>query len=1215
VDRKALPPVEGMQAVPADSFVAPRSQVEQVIASIWEEVLHLERVGVTDDFFELGGHSLLATQVVSRLREAFKVELPLKALFQCTTVGALAGQVELAMQEAHGLAVTPLLPADRSMPLPLSYAQQRLWFLDRLEPGSPAWNIPTPLRLEGALDVPALEAALGTIIRRHEALRTRFALVEGQAVQVIDPPAPFVLPVLDLEPLAGDEQRDEVKRLVAEESSRPFDLARGPLMRAQLLRLGAREHVLLLTLHHIVADGWSLGVLTRELTALYAAYAAGEEPTLPDLPVQYADYAAWQRQWLQGAVLETQLSYWKTQLAEVPAVLDLPTDRPRPKVLSHRGAFGQFRLSRPLSDALRALSRQEGATLFMTLLAAFQTLLHRYSRQTDICVGTPIAGRRRVEVEGLIGFFLNTLVLRADLSDQPTFRQLLRRVRETTLGAYAHQDIPFEMLIEALQPERSTSHTPFFQAVFALQNTPKGELQLPGLTLSPLAFKREMVKADLSLSLTETDDGLTAELGYNTDLFDRATALRIAAHFETLLTALAADPDRPVGQIPFITEAERGLLLHEWSGPARPLPDKLVHQLIAERAAQVPDAVAVESATGRLTYGELNRRANQLAHWLRAAGVGPESMVGLCVERAPELLVGMLGVLKAGGAYVPLDQTYPRERLAFMLADTGAPVVLTQERLLAALPAHGARTLCLDTGWEAVSRCSDADPETLPTPDSTAYVIYTSGSTGKPKGAMVTHRGLLNHNLMAVREYGLGPADRVLQSASISFDISVEEIFPTLLSGGTLVLQPFERLPSIAEFRRMLQQERLTVVNLPTAYWHEWVAELVRTAAQPAVPETVRLVIVGGEKASAERFAQWRQSAGEGVEWLNTYGPTETTIICTFYRAQPGVVPAELPIGRPIDNTRIYLLDEHRQPVPVGVPGELYVGGAGVAKGYLNLPDQTGERFLPDPFAETPGRMYRTGDLARWLPDGTLQFLGRADNQVKIRGFRIEPSEVEAALCSHPAVEDAVVLPSADGDSLVAYYIPAQQPDPGEDELRAYLKERLPGYMVPAFYLAVEAWPMTPSGKVDRKALPPVTGRVAASPGTYVAPGTRLEQVIAAIWQEVLRQDQVGVHDNFFDLGGHSLLLIRVHSRLCEALRRELPMVDLFRHPTVSSLARHLADPTDDARIDFTESAERAESRREALKRQREARLGHRAPQSRRRDAAAAQDEEEQDDL
>jgi len=1137
LDRKALPVPE--HAGGADRYVAPRTPLEEVLAGIWAEVLKVERVGVTESFFELGGHSLLATRVVSRVREVLSVELPLRALFEGPTVAELAERVE-EMRRAELPALPPVVPVERTGALPLSFAQERLWFIDRLEPGSAVYNMPVAWRLGGALDEAALERALGEVVRRHEALRTVFHEVDGSPVQVITPFEGFALPVEDLSHLSEANREAAARRRAGEEARRAFDLSTGPLFRAGLLRLGEEDHVLLLSMHHIVSDGWSMGVLYREFSALYGAYREGRESPLPELGVQYADYAVWQREQLEGEVLERQLSYWRERLAGAPELLELPTDHPRPLVQTFRGAAVPVDLSLELLERLQALGRSDGATLYMMLLGAFQVLLSKYSGSEDIVVGSPIAGRTRKEVEELIGFFVNTLVLRTDLSGDPTFREVLGRVREATLGAYEHQEVPFERLVAELQPERSLSHTPLFQAMLTLQSAEDGGGAPPGL--SGMGAEIASAKFDLSLSLGATSRGLRGGLTYSTDLWEAATMQRLVGHFTRLVEQAAADPDVRLSQVALLNEAERRQVVEEWNRTGAEYPaGSPIHRLFEEQAGRTPDATAVSSAGAALTYAALDHAANRLANHLRRRGVRPETRVGICLERGTELVVAILAVLKAGGAYVPLDPAYPAERLAFMLADSGAPLLLTRLPLPGGLPPHAAEVVCLDAERERIEAESAQAPAAGVLPENLAYVIYTSGSTGTPKGVLVPHQGLANAARGYARELGVGPGDRVLQFASSSFDASVAEMVMALANGATLVLGTRETLAPGPDLLRLLHDEEVTVATLPPS-----ALAVLPQAELPAL----RTLATAGEACPAELVERW----APGRRFFNLYGPTEATIWSAAAACTPG--GGRPPLGHPVANTRAYVLDARGAPVPVGVPGELYVGGVGVARGYAGRPELTAERFVPDPFGAAGGRLYRTGDRVRWRADGTLEFLGRVDAQVKVRGFRIEPGEIESALRRREGVADCVVVAREDvpGEKrLVAYVV-------GEVEagvLREPLRRELPEHMVPSAFVVLEQLPLTPNGKLDRKALP--APDFAPAERHYVAPRTPTEEVLAAIWAEVLGIERVGVQDDFFALGGHSLMAVRLLSRIHAVTGVRIPLHALFEGATIERLAGMLS--------------------------------------------------------
>jgi amino acid adenylation domain-containing protein len=1166
VDRKRLPAPEQFSRASAGTFVAPRTPGEELLAGIWVDVLSIPQVGINDDFFELGGHSLLATRLISRIRDAFQIELPLASIFDASTIASLAERIEAEKRGGQSLSAPPLQPIPREEDLPLSFAQHRLWFLDQLAPGSNAYNIHAAVRLSGHLDAEALEQSVSEVVRRHEALRTTFANVAGRPVQVISPATALTLPRVDLMALPESDRESELLQLASAEAQRPFDLAAGPLFRATLVQMGAEEHAVLLTMHHIISDGWSIGVLIKEMASLYEAFSQGRPSPLSALPIQYADFASWQRQWMQGEVLEKQLAYWTKRLAGSPPILELPTDRPRPAVKTSRGAVQDIKLSGQLTEALKELSRREGVTLFMTLLAAFQTLLHRYSSQDDILVGSPIAGRTRSEVEGLIGFFVNTLVLRTSFSGDASFREVLRQVRQVTLDAYAHQDLPFEQLVEALQPERDTSHSPLFQVMFVLQNTPRQALQLPGLSLGQLQVEGRVAKFDLTLAMTETERGLVGALEYNTDLFDAAAISRMIEHFQTLLESVVADPKQRISALPLMSEQETERLLLEWNETKVDYSvEKLLPSLFEAQVERTPEAVALVFEETQLTYRELNERANQVAHYLQHLRVGPEVLVGICLERSVEMVAGILGVLKAGGAYVPLDPAYPLERLAFMLEDSRAPVLLTAQRLIEGLgetirnlrsAIRNPVVVCLDALGEALAQESRENPAPKVSEDNPAYVIYTSGSTGKPKGAVISHRAICNHMLWLVNRFSLGAADRVLQKTPFSFDASVWEFYAPLLVGGQLVMARPGGHQDGAYLVRAIAEHQVTILQL--------VPSLLRMLLDEegfAKCESLRCVFCGGEALPTE--LQERFAVTLAAELHNLYGPTEASIDVTSWACQwAGDRPIAL-IGRPISNTQIYLLSAQLQPVPIGVPGELHIGGDNLARGYLNRPGLTAERFIPNPFSQEPGaRLYKTGDLARYLSDGNLEFLGRIDHQVKVRGFRIELGEIEAVLRRHPAVDESIVMVREDrpGDKrLVAYVVARQEPAPSVGELRSLVKEKLPEYMVPAAFVFLEALPLTPNRKVDRKRLPKPDYARPVLEAAFVAPRTPTEEKLAEIWSQLLGVAQVGIYDNFFELGGHSLLATQLVSRVREAFEMELPLISLFEVPVIAELAERIS--------------------------------------------------------
>jgi len=1073
---------------------------------------------------------------------------------------------------------------------PLSFAQQRLWFLEQLEPDGP-YKVPATFRLRGPLQVAALERSVNEIISRHEVLRTTFAEIEGRPVQIVAPRLTLSIPVEDLSRLPEVERAERLKRIAARLRGQPFDFVRGPLVGAALLRLAEEEYHFWFLMHHIVSDGWSIGVLLKELSAAYEAFASGRQPELPKLPIQYADFAVWQRAWLQGETLDRQMKYWKERLGEKVPTLELPTDRPRPPVQSYRGASLTHLMDLRLTGQLKALARRERVTPYMFLLAVFKTLLGRYTRQDDIVVGTPVANRNRTELEPLIGFFVNTLVLRTDLSGDPTFRELLGRVRDVTLGAFARQDVPFEKLVEELQPERDTSRTPLFQVMFSLQNAPLPPLRMGDIEISLLDDETEVSQFDLSFDVTERADGLLCTLEYNTDLFSGATVRRMLKHFAVLLNAAVTDPSASLGALPLLTDQERHQLLFEWNETRRDFPrDGCVHELFEEQVARAPEAVALVCGDERLTYAELNARANQLGHHLCTCGLKAETRVGILLERSVEMAVALLAVLKAGGGYVAFDPSYPAERLRYMLEDSGVTLLLTQQNLMP--NDFQVHSILLDVERDAITERDTQNVHSDAEPSNIVYLVYTSGSTGRPKGIVIEHRSLVNAAYAFINNHRMTERDHLLQFASLSFDVAAEEFFSAWLSGGCIVMRP-EAVISYADFVSLLRQEEVTIVNLPASFWLEWLTAMNDKGLE--IPSTLRRVIVGNEKTLEETLAKWQRTVGQQVEWCNAYGPSETTITVSNYepattssaREEKSVVP----IGRPSLNAELYVLDPAQQLVPTGVAGELYIGGAGLARGYHNQPAQTAERFIPHPYSKNAGeRLYRTGDLARYRADGNIEFLGRVDEQVKIRGFRIEVGEVEAVLAQHAGVRESVVVAREDdrGSTQLVAYVVANNGDLQIAELRNYMKQRLPEYMLPSAIVPLKVFPLTPNGKLDRKALPAPDGAGCEADGPYVAPRSELERLIAGVWREALGVERVGVQDNFFNLGGHSLLLIRVNNRLREALRMELPVVELFKYPTVSALAEHLSRSKGKAqpRAGRSESEGRAAS----LSRQRELR-------------------------
>ncbi|MEH2279378.1 MAG: amino acid adenylation domain-containing protein [Nostoc sp.] len=1051
----------------------------------------------------------------------------------------------------------PIPFIERSGELPLSFAQQRMWFLYQLESQSPFYNEGFQLRVQGVLNVAVLGQSINEIIQRHEILRTTFPAVDGKPLQVISPSLALAIPVLDLQGL----KESEVQQIVTKEARQPFDLNNGPLLRVTLLRLGSESHLLVLIMHHIITDGWSMGIFIQELSLLYRAFTLNSPLLLPELPIQYANFAVWQRQWLTEEIQKHQLNYWKQQLAGATPLLELPTDKPRPAVQTFCGATQEFQIDRNLSEQIKIFSQQSGATLFHTLLAAFVVLMFRYSGQDDICIGSPIANRNRKEIESLIGFFVNTLVLRHQIEGNPSFSEFLSQVRQVATSAYTHQDVPFEQVVEALQPERSLSYNPLFQVVFVLENFLLDTLELPDVTMTPQFIERGTSQFDLTLAVWDTKEGLMGSWEYNNDLFEPDTIARMTSHFQTLLAAIIVNPNQPIGELPLLNQQERHQLLVEWNDTYTPYPkSKCIHELFEEQVEKTPNAVAVIYEDKSLTYQQLNDRANQLAHYLQTLGVGAEVLVGICVERSPLMLVGLLGILKAGGAYVPLDPAYPQERLAFMLEDAQVSVLLTQENLVPRLPPHQAQVVCLDSNRANFSTSKENLPHTATT-GNLAYVIYTSGSTGRPKGVQIEHQGLLNLVFWHQQAFAVSSLDRVTQVAGVAFDACGWEIWPYLTTGASIHFPDDETRLYPEQLRDWMLSKAITISFLPTP-----IAEKMLSLNWPP-NAALRTLLTGGDQ-----LHQY-PSTSHPFEVVNNYGPTENTVVTTSgtvpKRQQACLSPA---IGRAIANTQVYVLDSRLQPVPIGVTGELYISGESLARGYLHRPDLTVERFIRNPFKRSRGqgaafkgetedqstncdRLYKTGDLVRYQADGNIEFLGRIDNQVKIRGFRIELSEIEAILTQHPQVRDAVAIAREDirgVKSLAAYIIP-ELTQPTSNELRQFLKSKLPSYMVPASFTILEVLPITPNGKVDRRALPVPEFEFDESTG-FVSPHTHTQEVLAKIWQDVLVLKKVGIHDNFFELGGDSIISMQIIAKANQSGLKLTPK-QLFQHQTIAELA------------------------------------------------------------
>jgi amino acid adenylation domain-containing protein len=1182
LDRRALP-APGHETTELQSpFVAPRTATEEVLASIWSQILGVERVGIEDNFFDLGGHSLIATRVVSRIREAFKADLRVRKLFEAPTVARLAAEVDAALRAVRDVEVPPLVRVPRDRPLPLSFAQQRLWLLHQLEPGSVAYNIFGALRMVGALDRAALEGAVTTIVERHEALRTTFQTVEDDPVQVIAPPAPVRFPRVDLSALTAAARAAAVEAIGLGEALRPFDLSTGPVLRLKLVHLGPEEHVLSFGMHHIVSDGWSVGVLVRELAELYAALRQGRPARLPELPIQYADFSAWQRRWLRGAVLEAQLAYWRERLAGRPEVLPMATDRPRPALQSYRGATRRLTLPAPLAEALRRLSRESLATLYMTTLTAFKTMLLRYGAGDDLVVGTNVSNRNRTEVEGLIGFFVNALVLRTKLSGDLSFASALERVRETVLGAFAHDDLPFDRLVEELQPRRNQSTTPFFQIAFDMSHAEQlPSLELPGLAVEPVGIKNPISKFDLNLMVEEQGKWLVLAAEYSTDILESATVDRMLGHLQTLLESAVDASAARLSALPMLREHEAFQVLCELNGPDRDYPLATLQSLFVRQAARTPGRIAAVHGDLRLTYAELDRRSERMAALLRQRGIGPGHFVGILEERGIDFLLAMLATIKAGGAYVPLDPRYPESRLRHMVADSGVSTLFTraglvlQRRQVLDSP-HLRNLICFDRPqpgvFDAALEVCGADdlaapPEPgprLPPGDpagevrDAAYMIYTSGSTGLPKGAVVRHDGAVNHIYAQIEALRLDDRLCFLQSAPSSSDISVWQFLAPLLVGGRTVIVDLETVSDAAKLFAAIRDEGVTIIELVPAVLRNLLTELARRVpGERALPE-LRWMMATGEAVPPHLVNAWLALFPE-IPVVNAYGPTEASDDVTQSILE-GPVPAEtfaLSIGRPLANFQCYVVDRALNPLPLGIPGELTLAGIGVGNGYWNNPVQTASSFIPNPFANRPGAvLYRTGDLARWLPDGTLQFLGRIDQQVKVRGFRIELGEIEEVLAEHPAVrEGALAVWGGSADAyLAAYVVPADDQAADPAELRDFLRERLPEHMIPSVFVTLDALPLSPAGKLDRRALPPPQGGAQAG-RRRVPPRTRTESILAAIWAEVLHLEEVGVLSDFFELGGHSLLATQVLARVRAEFKVKVSLRSVFKYSTIAEFA------------------------------------------------------------
>lgn len=1184
VDKRALPVPDAADLVSTE-YVAPRNDDEALLARIWAEVLGMEKVGVQDDFFQLGGHSLVATQVVARIADELQLEVPLRILFESPTVEGLARFIARTREAGAVLNAPPLTALQRDGlaedAIPLSYAQQRLWIIDQIQPNSPVYNIPLAARIKGPLQTEVLERVFNEMMRRHESLRTVFGSRDEEAWQVIQPPGEWKLATF-----AIDNDDKAIQKRIEAFMLAPFNLAKGPLFRAQLLALNnSDEHILLVCMHHIISDGWSLNVILQEITRLYEAYRQGQASPLPELAIQYADFAHWQRGWLQGEVLEKQISYWREQLAS-PSLLELPTDHPRPPQLDPRGRVLAFELDAKRTDALKTLSKNQGATLFMTLLGIFKVLLHRYSGQRDIAIGSPIANRTQTELEPLIGFFVNTLVLRSDIEPSDNFYQLLQAIRKTTLDAYQHQDVPFERLVEELRVPRSLSQTPLFQAMFVLQNaaqTPGSDsIQLGDLSLSRLQDSVQgetAVKFDLSLSMVEKNGGLEAHLDYRSSLFEEASMLRMIEHFNILVDGIISNPVQAISDIRLISDAERNHLLSTsgsaWNATQKDYPPcNALHQLIEQQVAASPDAVAVRDGNSELSYQDLNRRANQLARLLAGKGIGSDSLVGVAMERCVDMSVALLAILKAGAAYVPFDPGFPQDRLSFMQEDTAVSIMLTQSHLHANLPpaSDSLDIINMDSDSTLWAGQADTDLALTADPDALFNVIFTSGSTGKPKGVMVPHRGIINRLLWMQDSYPLDGSDRVLQKTPYSFDVSVWELFWPLLTGASIVYAKPEGHKDPDYLRDLIREQGITTLH--------FVPSMLGIFLQTdAIEEcsSIRRVFCSGEALQLDHERRFFERLSN-AELHNLYGPTEASVDVSYYACSANNPYRSVPIGKPVSNTQLHILDKQLQPVPQGIVGELYIGGVQLARGYLNREELTASTFIDNPFhteGHPSAKLYKTGDLARYLPDGNIEYIGRVDFQVKVRGLRIELGEIENALNRLDAVQESIVVAKeiAPGDMRLVAYI--MNPDLNELDtsgMRAALRESLPEYMLPTAFVLIPAWPLSPNGKINRKALPEaVFGEL--NTVDYVEPASATEKELAALWSEVLGIDKVGLHDNFFDLGGHSLLAVKLASRTRSKFAIDIALNAIFEFATLEAMATYI-DTTQWAQSDTTEASQ-----------------------------------------
>ncbi|MCI0493534.1 amino acid adenylation domain-containing protein [candidate division KSB1 bacterium] len=1165
-----------------------QSYLKQEIALVMS--LNINRIDINQPVNNLGLDSIMAIELKNKIEKKLAVDYPIASLLEGPNIIQISQQLLDQMTAPETVTSKSIPASEKILKYPLSYGQRAMWFQHQMAPES-IYNLLYAVRIRSEVDVPLLKQAFQTLIDRHPTLRTTFHAVKGEPVQKVHEEIDVDF---QLEDASAWSEEDLQKRL-EKETRMQFNLETGPLFRVRMFSKSNDEHILLETIHHIVADLWSQAIIANEIGILYSALISHEKPELPPIEIQYSDFVRWHSEMLEGAEGEKLWGYWKEKLSGELPVLNLPTDRPRPAVQTFRGVSKTIEFKPELIQKLKKVSEQHGATMYMTLLAAFNVMLHRYSGQDDLIVGTPTTGRSRNELTPLVGYFVNPLPIRSDLSGNPEFTEFLSQVRKTVVEAIDHQSYPLGLIVEKLHPRRDTSRTPLFQVMFVFQRahllyeeglssfaiSSEGEqMNLGGLPLEAFKLEETLSPFDFTLMMAETKNSLAASLTYNTDLFDSNTIDRMLWHFQTLLESIANNPERKIAELNLLPKVELEKLLDDFAGNhVSDDPEKCFHELFEEKARQMPDALAVVFEDKQLTYRELNQHANKLAHYLKKFGVKPDIKVAIFVERSSEMIVEILGVLKAGGAYLPLDPAYPAERLSLMLDDSNASVLIKQSNLELSLPSKNINLIDIDAEWEKIARESDENPISGTAPDNLAYMIYTSGSTGKPKGTLLQHRGLCNFATAHVKALGVNENMRMLQFASFSFDASVSEIFTTLMAGGTLYLARRETILSTPGLVALIQKHQINAAILPPS---------MLTILPGEKLSGLKRIISAGESCPWEVAANWAKDRN----FYNGYGPTEATVGPTIYRVDPGKNDVRnIPIGRPLDNIRSYILDRYLNPVPVNVPGELHIGGICLARGYHNRPGLTAVKFVPDPFSKVTGaRMYKTGDLARFLPDGNIEFLGRIDHQVKIRGFRIEVEEIESHLTKHPAVENVIVMARPDNfgeNKLIAYITKDHKSVPDNGEIREFLKAKLPDYMIPSFFIFLESFPLTQSGKIDRKALPQPDDLKLATDATYVKPRTEIEQIIATIWQEVLRLEKVGVYDNFFDLGGHSLAMAKVHNQLCEQLKQDISIVDLFKYPTIYSLSQYFAAEKEKQPI-FIEKQQRALQQRKAIDIQRE---------------------------